>query len=85
MATDATRSVQIRMLKVLYPRLRLTWFLKGLPAPALGSDCMDLYLRLLTGMFCQWGKETSCDIDKAEPYIRKMVKITEDVTGRNVF
>lgn len=81
----AIQDILYRMLKVLYPKLRLTWLPAGTLAPALGSDRVDLYLRLLTVVICHWGKETSCDIDKAEPYIRKMVKITEDITGRNIF
>lgn len=81
----AVQDILYRMLKVLYPKLRLTWLPAGTLTPAIDSDCVDLYLRLLTGVICQWGKETKCDIDKAEPYIRKMVKITEDVTGRNIF
>ena len=81
----AVQDLLYRMLKVLYPRLRLTWLPAGRPTPAIDSDRVDLFLRLLTGVICQWGKETSCDIGKAEPYIRRMIKITEDVTGRNIF
>lgn len=81
----AIEDILYRMLKVLYPKLRLMWLPKGTPAPSVSSDRVDLYLRVLTGVICQWGKETNCDIDKAESYIRRMVKLTEDVTGRNIF
>lgn len=81
----AVQDILYRMLKVLYPKLRLTWLPAGTPTPAIDSERVDLYLRLLTGVICQWGKETKCDINKADPYIRKMIKITEDVTGRNIF
>lgn len=81
----AIEDILYRMLKVLYPKLRLTWLPKGTPVPSIDSDRVDLYLRVLTGMICQWGKETNCDIDKAEPYIRRMVKFTVDVTERNIF
>ena len=81
----AVQDILYRMLKVLYPKLRLTWLPAGTPTPTINGERVDLYLRLLTGVICQWGKETKCDIDKAELYIRKMVKITEDVTGRNIF
>ncbi len=81
----AVQDILYRMLKVLYPKLRLTWLPAGAPTPAIDSERVDLYLRLLTGVICQWGKGTNCDIGKAEPYIRKMIKITEDVTGRNIF
>ena len=81
----AIQDILYRMLKVIYPKLRLTWLPAGRPTPAIDSDRVDLFLRLLTGVICQWGKETKCDIDKTEPYIRRMVKITEDVTGRNIF
>ncbi len=81
----AVQDILYRMLKVLYPKLRLTWLPAGTPTPAIDSERVDLYLRLLTGVICQWGKGTNCDIGKVEPYIRRMVKITEDVTERNVF
>ena len=81
----AVQDILYRMLKVLYPKLRLTWLPAGAPTPAIDSERVDLYLRLLTGVICQWGKGTNCDIGKVEPYIHKMVKITEDVTGRNIF
>lgn len=81
----AVQDILYRMLKVLYPKLRLTWPTTGTSIPTVDSDLADLYLRLLTGVICQWGKGTNCDIGKAEPYIRRMIKITEDVTGRNVF
>lgn len=82
----AVQDILYRMLmNVLYPKLRLTWLPKGDPAPSIDSGRVDIYLRVLTGVICQWGKETQCDINKADQYIRKMLKVTEDVTRRNFF
>lgn len=66
-----------RMVEAAYPRLRLNWLPKGEPAPAIGSERVDLLLWMLTALAAKWGAVTRCDADQVIHYVRRMVRVTE--------
>ena len=79
----ALQEMIYRMMVVLYPKLKLTWYPKGVPDPAITSERVDIYFRRMVGVICWWGRTTQCDIDKADPYVWQLIAITDDVTSRN--
>jgi len=73
-----------QMLEIIYPRLVIVCFPAGTPAPALGSERADLYLRCAVGVLSRWASASRCDIGSAERYIAQMLRLTETVGQRSI-
>ena len=71
-----------QMLEIVYPRLVIVCFPAGTPAPALGSERADLYLRCGVGILSRWASASRCDIGSAERYIRLLLKLADEIGSR---
>lgn len=67
-----------RIAEAVFSRLRIEWLPKGTPAPAIGSERADLFMRITVEVISKWGMTTRCDIRKANRYVNRLLRITED-------
>ena len=74
-----------RMLEIVYPKLVIVCLPAGTPAPALGSERADLYLRYAVGVLSRWASASRCDIGSAERYIRLLLKLADEIGSRRYY
>ena len=67
-----------RIVEVAFPRLQIDWLPKNIPAPAVGSERVDIFIRMMVEVIARWGAATRCDIRKANRYVNRLLRITED-------
>ena len=73
-----------RIVETAFSRLQINWLPKGTPAPAIGSERADLFMRMMVEVISKWGAATRCDIRKANRYINRLLRITEDAERNRV-
>ena len=71
-----------RMIEVLYPKLQVTWLPKTVAAPEVGSEPVDIFIRIAVGIVCRWGISEHCNYERAESYIRKLIHLADDASRR---
>lgn len=71
-----------RMMEILYPKLQVTWLPKTVAAPEVGSEPIDIFIRIAVGIVCRWGTCEHCNYEHAEPYIRKLMRLADDASRR---
>ena len=76
------QSVLYKMVEYVYPHLVIIWYPINQPAPVIGSERAEMLFRLIAEVITRWGKETHCDFKKADYYIDKLVKITNEASIR---
>lgn len=67
-----------RVVEAAFPRLQIDWLPKNIPAPAVGSERVDIFIRMMVEVIARWGAATRCDIRKANRYVNRLLRITED-------
>ena len=69
-----------KLVEVAYPQIEIVWLPVNASSPRIGSERVSMYFKIIVEVICRWGQTTNCDIDKAEPYIKKILKITENAS-----
>lgn len=67
-----------RIVEATLPRLQIDWLPHNTPAPAVGSERVDIFMRMMVEVITRWGVATQCDIRKANRYVNRLLRITED-------
>ena len=78
----ANHTVLYRIIEIIYPMLEITWFPTSSPAPCIGEERADMYVRMCVEILNKWGRKTSCDFKKSEKYLRKLVRLTGEASLR---
>lgn len=69
-----------KLMEVAYSQIEIMWLPASEPSPRIGSERVSMYFKIVVEVICRWGQITNCDIDKAEPYIKKILRITENAS-----
>ncbi len=69
-----------KLMEVAYPQIKIVWLPVNAPSPRIGSERVSMYFKIIVEVICRWGQTTNCNIDKAEPYIKKILRITENAS-----
>lgn len=76
------QSLLYKMVETVYPRLQITWPTDNGRLPAIGSERVDMFLRMVVEVISRWGKETRCEYEAATPYINRLSVITAEAGMR---
>lgn len=76
------QSLLFKMVETLYPKLHIVWPLGDGSAPAIGSERVDMFFRMVVEVVVRWGRETQCDFSRAAPYVNRLLAITMEAATR---
>lgn len=77
-ADDNNQRVLQSMIELLCPKLEIIWLPKGSPTPTIDTQRAKMLIKVLSEVICEWCVFTNCDVQKANSYIRRLLRATED-------
>ncbi len=66
-----------RMVKRAFRRLDLHWLPVGIAVPNFSSERVGMCISMLVEVIARWGRETRCDINRADRYLDRMMRIVK--------
>lgn len=68
------------LMEAVYPTLNVVWLPAGSPPPIKGSELVNRYLIIATGIFCMWGQDGGCELKRMDRYLKKLLRLSSDAS-----
>lgn len=81
---ENNRGALFQMIRLLYPKLEIAWLPKGSPAPQIGGKRVNMMVRVLSEIICDWVADTGCDVRRANRYIQRLLRAVNDAASNRL-
>ena len=76
------QGVLYKMMEIVYPRLKITWYPNTAEQPVIGNDRADMFTSMEVEIIRKWGVQTHCNLRKSSRYIRRLMRLTSEASAR---
>lgn len=81
---ENNRGALFQIIRLIYPKLEIAWLPKGSPVPQIGSKRVNMMVRVLSEILCDWVADTGCDVRKASRYIQRLLRAVNDAASNRL-